>query len=499
MFTTNLSESQSKVVGLPSMDSTTIVCIINHVYNFKTILSRDNVRNLLHTCHMLEVDDLTKDCERYMLDDIDIGNCIEYYQDAALFQLIRLERKAKRYILCKYEQVSSTECFLSLTGKELVDLISSDYLTVDNETIVFNSVAKWMEFNKPDVDDQLYIFQYIRFIHLSSEYLVSLLEHPLISNTDQQKYIQSALEYHKNNEGAKNNTNQSSLKTSRTGLLNEKLITITKDKHIVALSVDTVDDVYDKKRPVGMIGDMTSTFCVTPTGIMICGGQGIRNCVTYDLKNDTLARYTDMLSERWGHAAAVDVQHLYVVGGYDGRRTLNSLHSLHLKQKTWKVLSPMKKAVNWPLMVSHKDNLYVIGGTDLATALQIYTKSSDKWNFGSDMPRACDSAKGGIVLHNGMIHTVCHKFCMTYTLATDTWATMVYDRIGDHISQPIVYQGLVTVFSMTRDDFKLMSLDVNKSSWTEKKRIKSDRQMVYVSPWNYIIQPFLCVKCPPVM
>ena len=492
MFTINLSESLSKTVDLPSMDSTTIVCIINHVYNFKTILSTNNVRNLLHTCHMLEVDDLTKDCERYMFDDIDIANCIDYYQDAALFQLKRLERKAKRYILCKYEQVCVTDRFLSLSEYELVDLISSDDLTVESELIVFNSVVRWLTCNSTS-QKEINVFQYVRFEHMSTESLEKLLDIPLIQTSDHQVYVRTALKYHAS---CLTTNNQTKVKAVRTGLLNEKFVTITKDKHIVSLSINATDDVYDKKRSVSAMGDLTSTFCVTSNGILVCGGMESRKCVSYDIKNDQLDVFTEMLSQRWGHAAVVDMELLYVCGGYDGRRTLNTVHCLDMKKKMWKVLANMKKAVNWPLIAHFKDKILVFGGIDSVISLQIYDKFQNKWIFGNDMPKSCDSIKGGVVVHNDIIHTVCHGHCLAYTPATDTWTTMVYDRIGEFISQPILYQGLVTVFSITKNNFKLMSLDVNNSSWAEKRRLRSDFQMIYVAPWNYIIKPFLCIKCP---
>ena len=319
MFTTDLTESQSRIVDLPSMDSTTIVCIINHLYNFRTILSATNVRSLLHTCHMLEVDDLTLDCERYMMDDIDETNCIDYYQDAALFHLAKLERKARRYILFKYEQVCATERFLQLQLEQLSDIISSDHLTVDGEVIVFNSVIRWIHENDTKSDPSI-LFEHVRFEQMSSDFLTSILKHELINDTEAETYVQSALDYHSSTQTI------STYPSARIGLLNEKFITLTKAKHIMCITPGSVNPARDTQRAIVSVGDMTSTFCVMSTGIIVTGGMEANRCISYDVKRDEAKVFTQLLSERWGHAAVVDKDQLYVCGGYDGRRNLSTLH-----------------------------------------------------------------------------------------------------------------------------------------------------------------------------
>ena len=168
-----------------------------------------------------------------------------------------------------------------------------------------------------------------------------------------------------------------------------------------------------------------------------------------------------------------------------------------MRTRTWKVLSPMVKAANWPMVALSSDRLFCIGGMPSIMAIQIYHIKTDKWTCGTDMPRHCDSTKAGVVVLDGIIHAVCHTYCLTYNCNTNTWTTMVYDRIGRYISQPVLYQGLLTVFCVNSENgVRLMSLDVNKSSWSEKKKLNVDATSFYISPWNYLIKPFLCVKFP---
>ena len=80
--------------------------------------------------------------------DLDGSNCFAIGRVARRQNDFRLQRAVRRFVVENFDDVADeNEDLLTLTSKELVEILSADALNVADERLVFECIVRWIEYD----------------------------------------------------------------------------------------------------------------------------------------------------------------------------------------------------------------------------------------------------------------------------------------------------------------------------------------------------------------
>ena len=105
-------------------------------------------------------------------------------------------------------------------------------------------------------------------------------------------------------------------------------------------------------------------------------------CITANPKNNILIALFSLTG-----VAAIN-QYIYVVGGFDGSRQLNSVERFDTENKVWETATPVTIARSALSLTSLDDKLYAIGGFDgnqFLSIVEVFDPKTNTWTEGTPL------------------------------------------------------------------------------------------------------------------
>ncbi|ELU07031.1 hypothetical protein CAPTEDRAFT_177060 [Capitella teleta] len=147
MFQSGLKEAAEKDIKLDFADSGTIRSLMKFFYTGDIKLTAENIKAIVAGSEFLYCQHLKAHCEEFLMGNVGLSNCIDYYQLGKIFNLKVLIKTAFDFILSKFREFREISNFDKLTEDELAEVVSCDRLNAENEDVVFEAVVHWAEKN----------------------------------------------------------------------------------------------------------------------------------------------------------------------------------------------------------------------------------------------------------------------------------------------------------------------------------------------------------------
>ncbi|XP_059169288.1 uncharacterized protein LOC131951037 [Physella acuta] len=151
MFQSDLREKQDGCTTLQDMSSETFDVIINAIYSGVDGLTEDNVIDVWHATHMLDIPFLVQECEEFACQIMSLNNYIALFETAKLLDSKSVTNFAINFIKANYEHFVETETFLNVSFNLILSLIKNDNLKVTSENCVLESILTWINFDKKNI------------------------------------------------------------------------------------------------------------------------------------------------------------------------------------------------------------------------------------------------------------------------------------------------------------------------------------------------------------
>ena len=101
MFSCDLKESRLGKVYIENISPWTMKRLLDYIYTGKIEINLANVIDLLNSALLFELNKLIDKCINFVLDNIDLNNCVELNLFASMHQLKKLEQYTFQFILGK--------------------------------------------------------------------------------------------------------------------------------------------------------------------------------------------------------------------------------------------------------------------------------------------------------------------------------------------------------------------------------------------------------------
>lgn len=306
MFVNKLLESSRRSVYMNDMESDILRAVVAYAYNADFFLPQDRVLLLMIAADLFQMVSLRQECSSFLELNLQPDNCLGLRAIADLHNCSSLFDMCTVYAADHFEQVVSSDEYLSLPPNQLKDLISRDKIRVTCEEKVYSAVLQWVYYDLESRRDEFpAIMSHVRLPFVSSQFLSGSVEREVLVQSEEQcqLYVQEAYAY-------KNSPEKRSLLRY---------------------------SPRAKPRKLSGIDDMILTV-----GGM-CKNHPISTVEQYDLNSDSWKILGQMEMPRFGLAACFHDGCMYAVGGYgEGVGYMDELHCYDIRENKWRVLAPMK-------------------------------------------------------------------------------------------------------------------------------------------------------------
>ncbi|ELT99693.1 hypothetical protein CAPTEDRAFT_145048, partial [Capitella teleta] len=196
MFRSGFKESTQKEVHLDFTNSEIIRKLVDYFYSGEIDINSDNVDDIVTGSEFFCLTDLKIHCGAFMTSQVDSSNCLAFYRCARQYSLGKLVPHCFEHMLSHFEnEFCSSESFVDLTEKELIEVLCDDRLRAENEDIVFHSVVRWVE---ADLEQRNTAFTriapFVRFPFCTSGLLNHFASETLIMNNTCVELFREALQ-----------------------------------------------------------------------------------------------------------------------------------------------------------------------------------------------------------------------------------------------------------------------------------------------------------------
>ncbi|AEN03747.1 BTB kelch domain protein [Yokapox virus] len=167
-----------KDVCLTNLDGDSVHSVINYMYSGELELNDDNIGNILATADFLQIKNVIKLCEEYIITNIDSDNVILYYILIDRYPHLNISNEVfnniQKYIL----DIMNSNDLKLLSEEMFIKILSSDGLGIYDEDFVVLILTKWLDITERECTVEL--LKCVRLSLLSIHGMKSLYTHPRI-------------------------------------------------------------------------------------------------------------------------------------------------------------------------------------------------------------------------------------------------------------------------------------------------------------------------------
>ncbi|XP_042312293.1 kelch-like protein 35 [Sceloporus undulatus] len=434
MFAEGLEEGCQGIVNLQAIHAPSMSLVLDYMYSGDVSIQEDNVEGLLELSSLLQIPRLKDACVAFLEGQLHTCNCLGIMRFASSFSISSLAEKSKRIALEGFIEVSHQEEFLGLDAKELEICLSSDWLAVPKEEVVFEALMRWVHHDVASRRGALKdLLEHVRLPLMDPLYLLEKVEGDKLIQ-ESKECLPLLQEAHKSYIlGTEVGSRHS--RPRRFMELAEMIVVIGGCDKKGFLKLPFVDVFHPESRqwkPLSsMPGYTKSEFaaCILKNDVYISGGHvNTRDVWLLSSQLNVWIKVAGLQKGRWRHKMAALCGKIYAVGGYDGVYRLASVECYDSFLNRWDAVAPLPVAVSSAAVVSYLKKLYVIGGglDDNANTdkVQCYDPEENQWRMLSPAPfsQRCINAvslDNLIYVVGGLLNQI-----FSYNPLKDTWTKM---------------------------------------------------------------------------
>ncbi|KAH0630164.1 hypothetical protein JD844_012850 [Phrynosoma platyrhinos] len=414
MFTCGLIECTQKEVVLHDMSAESVSVLLHYMYTAELHLTNSNVQSVAIAAFFMQMEDVFRLCQTYMMDHMDASNCVGIYYFAKHIGAEELSDQARKYLYQHFAEVSLHEEILEIEAQQLLSLIRSDDLNVSREDSILDLVLRWVNHSrKLRADHLIELLKQVRLALVSPSFLVEARKRNtvLLSNSQCSDMIEGALEMIK-----KSNLPSLSLRygMETTTLLlcignNSQGIRSRHGNYADAsfCYAPATHKTYFISSPkygeglgcvcTGVINENNDIIVAGEASAVKLSRQKTRNIEIYRYNSQGNQFWQSLCSGQFRELYALGTIHndLYIIGGQmklkNQYHITNIVERYSMEEDNWRTLAPLPVPLACLAAVTVKNRLYVMGGWTpqmdlpedepdrLSNKMLQYDPSHDKW------------------------------------------------------------------------------------------------------------------------
>ena len=412
--------------------------MVDYLYTGELQITTENVQGICQACDKFGLTELRDACDSFISSKVEAANCMGLFMFANIYALENTRYEAWKCMQTGVKEILHLALeseYRTLSKERLLELVSSDDLQVEDESLVYELAVKWIRADTARERDACDILQYVRLPLCSADFLIDVVDNcPLFKADSCQKLINEAKIFHMlpNRREAMSGPRTKPRKQFRGSESHHanQLVALGKAQEELFCWVLAEDN-----HRWDVLGNMKSEYpccfqaCVAGGDIVVTGGQvapnltpATNNCWAFSIRNRKWRRLPPMLNARSRHTMTYANKQILVFGGYDGGN-LSSAERLSKTQQNWIEISPMPDELFDHLSATVGHQVFVMGGYGSQKTWE-YQIKRDQWEQRASMPCECDYGCTAVLKNDIYVLGTEGECCLRYNTATDTWANI---------------------------------------------------------------------------
>ncbi|ELU10152.1 hypothetical protein CAPTEDRAFT_93209, partial [Capitella teleta] len=175
MFSNGMSEARAKDIRLRNLSPCALKHLIEFAYSSKLCVQKDTVLEIFEAADMLNFPAARMFCQDFLMDQIDINNCLSFITYADRFSCEPLYERAKSCAAANFQLICSTAEFLELPKNHLEELLRDDNIEMEYEEHIYEALKKWVLHDDSRLVNFADLFKCIRLNFVSRWYLIEVI------------------------------------------------------------------------------------------------------------------------------------------------------------------------------------------------------------------------------------------------------------------------------------------------------------------------------------
>ncbi|XP_012156945.1 kelch-like protein 17 [Ceratitis capitata] len=411
-FENLLSNNQgvTPFIEINNIASDTFERLITHCYTGQTLITLDNVNEMLNAAIIFQLDDAVADCLDYIFDNIREYTLERLYSIERDTQCEILRRKILEYEEEHFMELNGSAEFLKFGSEKLKGILESEVLNVSCEKDIFAALKSWYEHDTkgrechlPDLVGCLRLLQFdASFIMANIQPLPGcelLAFHALLWISQPLTRTKITFKFTAPRESIRRNLEDTAylaLETYRT------------DNNKCILQYNQIEDKWLKYADINYPNEVK----VIPNGenLIFIGGKSneerTAEVKSWNLRTKTWTQLPRMNCPRIAHSVVLLDDIIYVIGGWNISSAMNTVDVFSFTGE-WHSVKAMNVSRALAAAVTLNGNIFVMGGqnaTNVLNSVERYDPTSNVWTLCANMNNEYTSH--GAAVHKGFIFVV---------------------------------------------------------------------------------------------
>ncbi|XP_057207835.1 kelch repeat and BTB domain-containing protein 3 isoform X1 [Triplophysa rosa] len=143
MFQLDMRERDDGSVTLSNLPAPAVHTFLDFAYSGEIEIREDNVDVMFQLASFLQVSFLSRACSDFLVQSLDLSNCLQLLAVAEGYGSPCLLRRAAEFVTQNFHVLSSRADFLEMPARVLARCLSSDGLSVPDEESVLRALLRW--------------------------------------------------------------------------------------------------------------------------------------------------------------------------------------------------------------------------------------------------------------------------------------------------------------------------------------------------------------------
>ncbi|MBN3302275.1 IPP protein, partial [Amia calva] len=144
LFSGGMREATKDVVQILGVEADVFQMLLEFIYTGTISVTVDNVQELIMAADMLQLAEVVSICGEFLKAQMDPTNCVGIYQFLEQIACLDMMEFTENYIHVHFLEVCAAEEFSSLSKDQLVRLLRSEELRIEDEYQVFTAAMDWV-------------------------------------------------------------------------------------------------------------------------------------------------------------------------------------------------------------------------------------------------------------------------------------------------------------------------------------------------------------------
>ncbi|CAB3403818.1 unnamed protein product [Caenorhabditis bovis] len=347
MFSAGMIESNNRIIIIKEVDADILSQLIDYMYTGKVAIDEQCVQSMLSTANLLDLICVRDACSKFLLEQLDVSNCLGIAAFAKLHSCSQLADAAQLFTRQHFGDLIDNEELLSLDEASFNQLITDDRITTKGEEAVFEAVINWTRHDLLNRKDALpRLLSAVRLPFLNTKYLLNRVYYePLIrQNKECQEMLLSACKFLLERNEKPNTTSDS------------RRVSLANSDAELSEMMERCPQWLRPRQPVPI-----SKY------VMIIGGQApkaVANVDLFDPDSHLWSSCSPLPQRRCRSGVSICRDLVYSTGGFNGAQRVKSVDVYDPRSDIWISSCPMECRRSTHGLTVEDGSLYAVGGFD---------------------------------------------------------------------------------------------------------------------------------------